>query len=247
MKGDLDSKVALVTGASRGIGRAIAERLAADGAAVVVHCVNSRSAADELVAEIQRSGGRALAVLGDIARSADVSAAFDAAEEAFGGIDILVNNAAIVAAGPIEETDEELFDRLVAVNLKGVFLAAQQAALRLRDGGRIVNVSATLPAPFAGILGAYGATKGGVEVLTRALARQLGPRGITVNAVAPGPTETDMLVPEAREALQARIEELVPLGRLGRPDDVADVVAFLAGGGGRWITGQTIPVNGGIE
>src|SRR6266568_466206 len=242
----LAGSVALVTGGSRGIGRAIAVRLAADGASVVVHYLQSQEAAKDTVSTIEASGGNAIAIQGDVSLAADVRSVFDAAETAFGPVDILVNNAAIVAAGPIGETDEAVFDRVVAVNLKGVFLACQQAAARMPDGGCIVNISATLPTPFVGILAAYGATKGGVEVLTRALAKELGRRGINVNAIAPGPTETDMLVPEAREALQAQIDTLVPLGRIGRPDDIADAVSFLVGPRGRWITGHTLPVNGGI-
>jgi 3-oxoacyl-[acyl-carrier protein] reductase len=243
---DLSGKVALVTGASRGIGRAIAERLGADGAAVVVSYQHSKDAANDVVAAIERTGGTAISVQGDVSRVEDVRALYTTTRETFGGVDIVVNNAAIASAGPVEAFDEEMFDRLVAVNLKSVFFSAQQAAEHLRDGGRIVNMSTTLPAAHVGILGAYGATKGGIEVLTRALARQLGPRSITVNAVAPGPTDTDMLVPEAREQLNANLDQ-IPLGRIGQVDDVADVVAFLVSHQARWITGHTLPANGGIE
>jgi 3-oxoacyl-[acyl-carrier protein] reductase len=243
---ELEGKVALVTGSSRGIGRAIADRLGGEGAVVVVHYNTSRSGADATVKAIEEAGGRAVAVQGDVAQAQAVRSLYDAAEEAFGGIDIVVNNAAIVAAGPVEEIDEETFDRLVAVNLKAVFVSAQEAAKRVRNGGRVINMSTTLPAAHVANLGAYGATKGGIDVLTRALARHLGPRGTTVNAVAPGPTDTDMLVPEARAQVEAHLED-VPLRRVGLPADIADAVAFLAGPRGGWITGHTLPANGGLE
>jgi 3-oxoacyl-[acyl-carrier protein] reductase len=242
---ELEGKVALVTGASRGIGRAIAQALAARGAAVVVHCHREHAAAEEVVAAIAEAGGRAVTAQGDVALAAEVHALFDAAESAFHGLDIVVNNAAIVAAGPVASIDEATFDRLVAVNLKSVWLSGRQAAQRLPDGGRIINLAALIPAPKAGIIGAYAATKAGVEALTRGLAAELGPRGITVNAVSPGPTDTDMLLPEARAQLEG-ILDATPLRRLGQPADVAEVVAFLAGERARWITGQTIRATGGM-
>lgn len=176
----------------------------------------------------------------------DVRALFDAARGEFGGVDIVVNNAAVEVGGPIEELSEEDFDRMVAANLGSVFVSGQEAARRLRDGGRMINVAAGLPAAVIAILGVYGATKAGIEILPRSLAHELGPRGITVNAVAPGPTDTGMLRPEARANLDAIVGQ-TPLRRLGQPADVADVGAFLAGEDARWITGQTIHANGGFE
>ena len=239
-------KVAIVTGASRGIGRAVAERLGRDGASVVVGYRANEEAAEDVVGTIAASGGRALAVRADVGVAEDVRALWGSARAEFGGVDVVVNNAAAGSGAPIEYVTEEDFDRLVAVNLKGVFVSSQEAARHLRDGGRVINLSAGLPADAIPFLGVYGATKAGVEVLTRSLAHQLGPRGITVNAVAPGPTDTDMLAPAARENLDA-LTSRTPLRRLGRPDDIADVVAFLAGDDARWVTGQTVHANGGFE
>jgi 3-oxoacyl-[acyl-carrier protein] reductase len=241
----LNGRTAIVTGASRGIGRAIAERLGADGASVVVHYHRNADGAGETVRSVIAAGGRAVAVAGDVGVSADVRALFQRALTEYGTVDIVVNNAAEMAGGPFVAIPEDVFDRMVAVNLRSVFLAGQEATKCLADGGRIVNVSAGLPAAAIAMIGAYGATKAGVEVLTRSLAHQLGARGITVNAVAPGPTDTDMLAPEARANLDM-ITSQTPLGRLGVPADVASVVAFLAGPDAGWVTGQTIHVNGGM-
>jgi 3-oxoacyl-[acyl-carrier protein] reductase len=241
----LQGKVAIVTGGSRGIGRAVVERLGRDGAAVVVNYHSSREAAEAAAAAIQAAGGRALAVQGDVASAGDLGGVYEKAIAAFGGVDIVVNNAARVVAAPLELVTEEEFDRLVAVNLKSVFFSSQLALKHVRDGGRVVNLAAGLPSAAIAFLGAYGATKAAIEVLTRSLAHQLGPRGITVNAVAPGPTDTDMLAPEARANLDSLIAQ-TPLRRLGQPADVADVVAYLASPEARWVTGQTIHANGGF-
>jgi 3-oxoacyl-[acyl-carrier protein] reductase len=241
-----EGKVAIVTGASRGIGRAVAERLGRNGAAVVVNYHKNKEAAEEVVDAITTDGGHAIAVRGDVGVPADVRALFETAGSEFGGVDIVVNNAALAIGGPLEDMPEEDFDRLVAVNLKGVFVSSQEAARNLRDGGRVINVATGLQADAVAFLGVYGATKAGVEVLTRSLAHRLGPRGITVNAVAPGVTDTDMLVSEVRATLDATIEQ-TPLRRIGQPADLADVVAFLASEAARWVTGQTIHANGGFE
>ncbi|MEV6964593.1 3-oxoacyl-ACP reductase family protein [Hamadaea sp. NPDC051192] len=237
----LSGRTAIVTGASRGIGRAIAERLGQDGANVVVHYHVNK----ELAAEVAQSIGTAITVGGDVSDAADVRLLYEAARAEFGGVDIVVNNAGIGIGGPIPAIPEEAFDRVIAVNLRGVFLSSQEAAKHITDNGRVINVAAGLPRDAIEFLGAYGAAKAGVQVLTRSLAHHLGPRGITVNAVAPGPTDTDMLPPDARENRDA-IAAGAPLRRIGEPADVAAVVAFLAGDDGRFVTGQTIAVDGGL-
>lgn len=248
----LEGKTALVTGGSRGIGRGIALRLAADGAFVAVHYGNSEAAARETVETIRSSGGQALAIraeLGVVGDAAALYAAFDAGMGEFGvppEFDILVNNAGVSGSGRITEVTEEVFDRLVAVNVRAPLFLVQQGLKRLRDGGRIINISsAATRRAFPESIG-YAMTKGAVDTLTLALARQLGERGITVNAVAPGFVETDMnarrrQTPEAAAALAA----YSVFNRIGRPDDIADVVAFLASDDSRWITGQYVDATGG--
>lgn len=240
----LSGKTVIVTGGSRGIGRAIATRLGRDGASVVVHYRQEKDGADDSVTTIRNAGSAAIAVQGDLAVEGDIRRIFRVARDEFGGVDIVVNNAATVIGGPIEAYTEDAFDRLVAVNLRSLAVSAQEASSILPEGGRIVNVAAGLTSDALSVLGLYGATKAGVETLTRSLALQLGPRGITVNAVAPGPTDTDMLTQDARENLPAIIAQTA-LRRLGRPDDIARVVAFLVGEDGGWVTGQTIHADGG--
>ena len=239
-------QVAIVTGASRGIGAAIARRLANDGLVVVVNYAHSRDAADALVREIETGGGHALAAQADIGASGGMKALFDAAEETFGGVDVLVNNAGIMALSPIGEVQDPDFDRQIAVNLGGVFRGMREAANRLRDGGRIVSFSTSVVAMNLPTYGVYAATKAAVETLTRILAKELGPRAITVNAVAPGPVETELFLGGKSDSQVAATIAMNPLKRLGRPDDIAGVVAFLAGPDGGWVNGQTIRANGGV-
>lgn len=244
--GVVEGKAALVTGGSRGIGRAIVERLARDGAAVVLSFVRNQMAADEVVAAVEAAGGKALAVRADLGHLDQVRRLFDRAERHLGGLDILVNNASIAETVSVAEATEGEYDRVMAVNAKGVFFAIQQAARRLRDGGRIVNVSTVntvLPAPGGAI---YAASKAAVEQFTLVAARELASRGITVNTVSPGFTDTEMFrganPPDAPE----RAAAMTPLGRLGQPADVADVVAFLVGPDARWLTGQNLRASGGL-
>ncbi|GAB3174239.1 SDR family oxidoreductase [Myceligenerans halotolerans] len=229
------------------MGRAIAERLAREGADVVVHYHRNKEGAEATAEAIGKGGGtgRVLTVPGDLAVEDDVRALYDAAMAEFGRVDAVVNNAGVATGGPIEAMTADEFDRVVSVNLRGTFLSCREAARRLSDGGRVVNVSARIPAGAAPMLGVYAAAKAGVEALTRSLAHQLGPRGITANAVAPGPTDTPMLDAGARANAEA-IAGQTPLRRLGRPEDTASVVAFLAGPDGAWVTGQTLHADGGL-
>jgi len=237
--GSLTGKTAIVTGASRGIGRAIAERLAAEGARVVVNCAGSAAAAEGLAARI---GG--LAVRADVSVKQEVLEMFDRAEAAFGGLDIVVNNAAVAVMKPLAEFSDEEFERVLAVNTRGVFYCCREAARRLRDGGRIVNIStgATVGGTAGGSV--YCASKAAVEQFTRALARELAPRRITVNTVSPGFTETDMFA--SLPHLAELAPKLTPLGRAGKPEEIAAVVAWLCTEDARWITGQNIQAGGGL-
>jgi 3-oxoacyl-[acyl-carrier protein] reductase len=241
----LQGKVAIVTGASRGIGRAIALRLAKDGAAVVVNYAGSEPQAREVVAAIEKAGGQALAVRADVSKVAQVVRLFDATFERFGRLDILVNNAGVILYKPVSDVTEEEFDRLMGINVKGTFFACQQAARRMADGGRIINLSSSTTALMMPKYGAYVASKGAVEQLTHILAKELGPRQITVNAVSPGPTDTELFSQDKTEEEKQRIAQMAALGRLGQPQDIADVVAMLCTEDARWITGQNVRANGG--
>lgn len=239
----LDGKGAVVTGGSRGIGRAIVARLVADGATVVFTYQRDEQAAAQVAEE---SAGRATAVRVDLGVRDDLERLFEEVGKRLDGLDILVNNAATGVPKPIAETTEEEYDRTMAVNTKAVFLTLQYAARQMRDGGRIVNLStANTAGSFPGV-GAYSGSKAAVEQFTRVAARELGGRGITVNTVSPGATDTDLLRSHnSREGLDFSVA-LTPLGRLGQPTDIADVVAFLVGPDGRWVTGQNLIASGGL-
>ncbi|PKR90933.1 3-ketoacyl-ACP reductase [Pleomorphomonas diazotrophica] len=237
---------AIVTGASKGIGAAIAKRLAADGVAVIVNYAHGREAAESVVREIETAGGRAIAVQADIGDPAGISVLFDAAETTFGGVDILVNNAGIMKLAPIVDFDDASFDRQVAINLGGVFRGMREAARRMRNGGRIISFSSSVVGLYQPNYGVYAATKAAVEAMTHVLAKELGPRGITVNTVAPGPVATELFLDGKTDTQVAAIEKMNPFGRLGQPDDIAGVVAFLAGPDSDWVNGQVIRANGGM-
>jgi 3-oxoacyl-[acyl-carrier protein] reductase len=242
---NLEGKNALVTASSRGIGRAIALRLADRGANVVLNYNQHPQAAADTVEAITSTGGKAIAVQADLGSTADVERIFAEATEAFGALDIVVNNVGVNLVSPIAATDESDFDRVVAVNFKGSFLVMKHAANAVSDNGRIINISTgntRVSMPFIGI---YAATKAAVEQMGFSLARELGSRGVTVNAVLPGLTDTDGLRPEIRDNA-ASIIEMTPFGRIGTPEDVAEVVAFLASEEARWVTGQTIGASGGL-
>ena len=242
----LKDKIAIVTGASRGIGAAIAQRLAKDGATVVVNYAGKAEEAEAVVRAIEAAGGRAVSAKADVSDPAAVARMFDSAEAGFGGVDILVNNAGIMKLAPIAASDDALFDSQIAVNLKGSFNAMREAAKRLRSGGRIINFSTTVVGLKLETYGVYVATKAAVEGLTGILAKELRGRNITVNAVAPGPTGTDLFLNGKSPELIDRMAKMNPLERLGTPEDIANVVAFLASPEGGWINGQVLRANGGM-
>ncbi len=241
-----ESKVAIVTGASRGIGAAIARRLAADGFNVLVNYAGSAADAEALVREIEKAGGQAITARADVSDAAAVARMFDAAEAAYGGVDVLVNNAGIMKLATVAESDDALFDSQVAINLKGSFNTLREAARRLRDGGRIVNLSSSVVGLYQPSYAVYAATKAGVEAMTHVLTKELRGRKITVNAVAPGPTATRLFLDGKPREVIDRLAKLAPLERLGQPEDIAAVVSVLAGPDGAWINGQTLRANGGI-
>jgi 3-oxoacyl-[acyl-carrier protein] reductase len=238
------SKMAIVTGASRGIGAAVAERLAGDG--FVVNYSGDAAPAEALAHKIEAKGGRALTAKADVSDPAAVRRMFDAAETAFGGIDVVVNNAGIMTLSSIADTDDATFERQMNVNFKGTFNTLREAAARLRDGGRIINFSSSVVGLLQPTYGVYAATKAAVEAMTSVLAKELRGRNITVNAVAPGPTATDLFLNGKPQDIIDRMAKLAPLERLGQPEDIAAAVAFLAGPDGAWINGQTLRANGGI-
>jgi NAD(P)-dependent dehydrogenase (short-subunit alcohol dehydrogenase family) len=253
--GALAGKAALVTGGSRGIGRAIAERLAEAGAVVAVHYGRDTAAAEEVVGAIRAGGGTAFAVQAELGRPGDVETLWEGYDRRIlehagdTGLDILVNNAGITPRGEIEETTAEAFDEAVAVNMRAPFFLTQQGLKRLRDGGRIINISSGATRIALTDIIAYAMTKGAVDAFTLTLAKALGGRGITVNAVAPGIIDTDMNAAWLRgnEEAEKAAADLSALGRVGRPEDVADVVAFLASDDARWVTGQIVDATGGSQ
>ncbi|WP_346910128.1 SDR family oxidoreductase [uncultured Roseibium sp.] len=239
-------KVAIVTGASRGIGAAIAERLASDGFAVVINYAGNAKAAADLAGKIENAGGTAVTAQADVSNPEEVARLFDSAETAFGGVDVIVNNAGIMKLAPIAGSDDALFDSTVAINLKGSFNVMREAARRVRSGGRIINMSTTVIAVSLPTYGVYGATKAGVEAMTRILAKEMRGRDVCVNAVAPGPTGTDLFLNGKTDEQVAALSKMNPLERLGAPDDIANAVSFLAGPEGGWINGQILRANGGM-
>ncbi|GJL71180.1 MAG: 3-ketoacyl-ACP reductase [Nitrosomonas sp.] len=242
----LQNKVAIVTGASRGIGAEIAQTLAHAGVKVIVNYVKDQQAASRVCTEITDAGGACLAVKADVSQTAAVRRLFDETFNHFGKIDILVNNAGILTFKKIAEISDEEFDRIIDINLKSVFYMLREAATRLSDNGRIINISSTVTRLMLPKYGAYAATKGAVEQLTHIFAKEMGERGVTVNAVLPGPVNTELFRAEKTEEDIKRMAGLAALGRIGESEDVARVVLFLASQESGWISGQNIGVNGGI-
>jgi 3-oxoacyl-[acyl-carrier protein] reductase len=246
----LSGKVAIVTGASKGIGAAIAKGLAAAGAAVVVNYASSREGADRVVAEIARTGGKAIAVEADVAKAPDVERLFAATKKAFGALDVLVNNAGVYRFAPIEEVTEDEFHRQFNINVLGVLLTSREAMKYFGpDGGNVINISSiasTSPMPTNVV---YSATKAAVDTITRVLAKELGPKKIRVNAINPGGVETEgvhslgVIGTDFEKQMVAR----TPLGRLGQPEDIASVAVFLASAASGWMTGETLAVGGGFS
>ena len=241
----LSGKTALVTGSSRGIGRAIAERLSRHGAAVAINYFSNSDKAEEVAAGIVSNGGSAVALQADVSRPKDIQRLFEHTLAHFERLDIVVNNAGIRISKDVTDIVEEEFDRLFAINVKGTFFSCQLAGRRLSDGGRIINVSSAVTRMMLHGYAIYSASKGAVDQITRVLAKELGERQITVNAVAPGPVDTELLREGKTEEQLQLMAQMAALGRIGKVEDIADTVAFLASDDARWVTGQTVHVNGG--
>ena len=243
---DKASKIAIVTGASRGIGAAVAERLAKDGFAVVINYSGDVKSAEALAGKIEAGGGRALAIKADVSDPKAVREMFERTEQVFGGVDVLINNAGIMKLAKIADSDDALFDQQIAINLKGSFNAMREAARRLREGGRIVNFSTSVVGTKLETYGVYTATKAAIETMTAILSKEMRGRNITVNAVAPGPVATDLFLTGKSAELIDRLAKMNPMERLGTPEDIAPAVAFLVGPDGGWINGQVLRANGGM-
>ncbi|CAJ5014028.1 short chain dehydrogenase/reductase oxidoreductase [Burkholderia pseudomallei] len=240
------TRVALVTGASRGIGAAVARRLARDGFSVAVNYASSGAEADALVAELRAGGAAALAVRADIGRADDVRRMFDAVERQLGRVDVLVNNTGILKTGPLADATDDAFDRIFDINVRGTFNTLREAAKRLADGGRIINFSSTTLALKLPGYGLYNATKGAVEALSHVFAKELRGRRVSVNVVAPGPVATSLFLEGKTDEQIQGYAKMPPLERLGEPEDIAGVVSFLAGPDGGWVNAQVLRANGGL-
>jgi 3-oxoacyl-[acyl-carrier protein] reductase len=241
-----NAQVAIVTGASRGIGAALAQRLARDGFAVVVNYASSSKEADALVGELSAAGAKAIAVKADVSNAADVRRLFEITEQQLGKVDVLVNNAGVLKTMSLADTSDTLYDQTFDINVRGTFNTLREAAARMNDGGRIVNFSSTTLALNMPGYAIYNATKAAVEAFTHVFAKELRGRNITVNAVAPGPVATSLFLDGKTEEQIQTFAKMPPLQRLGQPDDIASVVAFLASPDAGWVNGQILRANGGL-
>jgi 3-oxoacyl-[acyl-carrier protein] reductase len=239
-------QVAIITGAARGIGAAVAERLATDGFAVVINYANSSKEAEELAAKLRSAGQTAIAMQADIAKADEVRRMFEVTETELGKVNVLVNNAGIMKVMPLAETSDTAFEQQFSTNVQGTFNTLREAASRISDGGRIVNFSTSVVGTNLPGYAIYAGTKAAVETFTRIFAKELRGRNITVNAVAPGPIATDLFLAGKSDELVQQFSKAAPLERLGQPDDIARIVAFLAGPDGGWINGQIVRANGGL-
>lgn len=244
MMSTLNNKVVLVTGASRGIGAEVAKTMAAAGAKVIINYAGGKDAAEKVVASIKQHGSDAIALQADVSKAEQVSALFDAAIRHYGKVDVLVNNAGIMITKLIKDSSDEDFARQFDVNVKGTFNTLRAAATQLADKGSIINFSSTTTRMLMPTYGIYVATKGAVEQLTRVFAKEVGARGINVNAILPGPTNTELFTKGKPQELIDRLASLNAFNRLGEPADIAKIVTFLASDEAKWISGQTIGVNG---
>ncbi|MCJ8144520.1 SDR family oxidoreductase [Ancylobacter sp. A5.8] len=241
-----NDKVAIVTGASRGIGAAVADRLARDGYTVIVNYAGNAAAAEKVVGAIEAWGGRALAAQADVSAPQAVAAMFDKVEAAFGGVDVVVNNAGVMTLAPLAEATDDAFDRQFAINVKGTFNVMREAARRLRPGGSVVNFSSSVIGLRMESYALYAATKAAVEAMTAVMAKEMRGRAIRVNAVAPGPVATELFLDGKSPELINRLAGLNPMERLGTPEDIANIVSLLVGPDGVWVNGQVLRANGGM-
>jgi 3-oxoacyl-[acyl-carrier protein] reductase len=240
----LTNKVVLVTGASRGIGAAVAKKIAGEGAKVIINYAGNKEEADQTVQVIKDAGGDAIALKADVSKASEVTALFDAAIAHYGKIDVLINNAGIMITKLLKDTTDDDFTRQFDINVRGTFNTLREAATKLANNGTIINLSTTLTRVMIPTYGTYVATKGAVEQLTRVFAKEVGSRGITVNAVLPGPTNTELFIKGKTQEQIDRLASLNAFNRLGEVDDIAKVIVFLAGDDAKWISGQTIGLNG---
>lgn len=239
-------QVAIVTGAARGIGAAVAERLAADGFAVVINYASSSAEADAMVETLERAGHTAIAVKADVSKADDVRQMFDVTEQKLGKVDVLVNNAGVMKVMPLSETSDAVFEQTFSINVQGTFNTLREAATRMNNGGRIVNFSTSVVGTNLPGYATYAGTKAAVETFTRIFAKEMRGRNITVNAVAPGPIATDLFLTGKSDELIQQFSKAAPLERLGQPEDIANAVSFLAGPDGGWVNGQILRANGGL-